>query len=216
MANEKEQLEALTDIRNIMERSTRFLSLSGLSGVFAGVFALIGAGAAYLKIEENFWALDEGAHYHGRGRELSEFLFFFADAGLVLMASLTVGYFFTHRRAKKQGLKVWDGSSRRLAFSLFIPLLAGGIFCLELLNKGMISMIAPATLLFYGMALLNASKYTLTDIKYLGISEMILGLVAAARIGPGLLFWAIGFGFLHIIYGTAMWYKYERGGIKRG
>jgi len=215
MANEKEQLEAITDIRNMMERSSRFLSLSGLSGVFSGIFALLGAGAAYLKIQEVFWATDEGFSYRADHHQ-DMLLFFFLDAGMVLLASLLVGFFFTYRKAQKHGLKLWDGSSKRMAFSLFIPLLAGGIFCLELLHKGMISMIAPATLLFYGLALLNASKFTLNDVRYLGITEIIIGLVGAARIGPGLLFWAIGFGLMHIVYGAAMWYKYERGGIKRG
>jgi hypothetical protein len=214
MANEKEQLEAIADIRNMMERSSRFLSLSGLSGVFAGLFALAGAGAAYVRIQEYLVTGDE-VYAPAGGRVQDLFVFFFTDAGLVLLASLAVGFFLTHRKAKKNGQKLWDGSSRRMALSLFIPLLAGGIFCLELLHKGMISMIAPATLLFYGMALLNASKYTLEDIRYLGITEMIIGLVAAARIGPGLLFWAIGFGLMHIVYGAAMWFKYERGGKTR-
>jgi hypothetical protein len=210
MTDEKEQLQAISDIRNMMERSTRFLSLSGLSGVFAGIFALIGATAAYFKIEEHFLAKDVRDLASESERTNEFMIFIFSDAVLVLVASLSVGLFFTMRKAKKAGAKIWDGSSRRMAFSLFIPLVAGGIFCLELLEHGMISMIAPATLIFYGMALLNASKYTLNDIRYLGITEIGLGLIAAALHGPGLIFWAIGFGLMHIVYGAAIWFKYER------
>ncbi len=50
----KEQLEALSDIRSMMEQSSRFISLSGLSGIFAGITALVGAGLAYLRINNLF------------------------------------------------------------------------------------------------------------------------------------------------------------------
>ncbi len=215
MTDEKEQLEAITDIRKMMERSTRFLSLSGLSGVCAGVFALAGAAAAYFRLEKTLMA-SEYSQRMTEGTEISSagaagtLDFILLDALLVLSASLLLGFFFTYRKARKEGLKVWDGSSRRMAFSLFIPLAAGGIFCLALLHHQMISMIAPATLLFYGMALLNASKYTFNDIRYLGLTEIMLGLIAAWFHSSGLLFWAIGFGLMHIVYGAAMWYKYER------
>jgi hypothetical protein len=209
MTDEKQHLEAITDIRNMMERSTRFLSLSGLSGVFAGIFALAGAGVAYVRLEERLIISD--AEYASVSSRVSDlYSFFFLDATLVLLASLAAGFFFTSRKAKKQGVKLWDGSSRRAAVSLLIPLVAGGLFCLELLHYQVIQMIAPASLLFYGMALLNASKYTFDDIKYLGVTEIVLGLMAAGYHRTGLLFWAIGFGVVHIFYGAIMWYKYER------
>ena len=56
----------------------------------------------------------------------------------------------------------------------------------------------------------NASKYTLNDIRYLGLTEIFLGLVALVFLEYSLLFWAIGFGLVHIIYGIVMYYKYER------
>jgi len=68
--------------------------------------------------------------------------------------------------------------------------------------------VAPLTLIFYGLALVNASKYTLSEIRSFGIAEIVLGLIAMAFIGYGLLFWAIGFGLLHIIYGIIMHVRY--------
>jgi hypothetical protein len=65
-------------------------------------------------------------------------------------------------------------------------------------------------LIFYGLALLNASKYTLKEIRYLGMSEICLGLIASAWVQFGIVFWGIGFGMLHIIYGTFMYFKYEK------
>ena len=114
------------------------------------------------------------------------------------------------RKAKRKGLPVWDSTAKRLLLNLLIPLATGGLFCLVLLYHRQVGMIAPATLIFYGLALLNASKYTLNDIRYLGILEIIIGLIASVYIGYGLLFWAVGFGVLHIVYGIVMYSKYEK------
>jgi len=214
MADQKEHLQALSDIRSMMERSSRFISLSGLSGVFAGVFALIGAYLAYVKIgsyTENYRSMLQ-MDTHGRvevANELITYLFFVA-AG-VLVASLLVGTLLTMRNSRKKGIRTWDSTAQRLLINLAIPLGTGGLFCLIMLYHGDIGLIAPATLIFYGLSLINASKYTFNDIRYLGICEIILGLTASLYIGYGLYFWAVGFGVLHIIYGAVMYFKYERG-----
>jgi general stress protein CsbA len=213
MEDQKEHLQALSDIRSMMERSSRFISLSGLSGVFAGVFALIGAYLGYVKIgsyAENYRSMIE---MDGNGRvgvvdDLVAYLFFVA-AG-VLVASLLVGVLLTMRNSRKKGIRTWDSTAQRLLINLAIPLTTGGLFCLIMLYHGDIGLIAPATLIFYGLALINASKYTFNDIRYLGICEIILGLTASLYIGYGLFFWAVGFGVLHIVYGAVMYFKYER------
>ena len=210
--NQNEHLDALKNIRSIMDRSSRFISLSGLSGVFAGTYALVGTLAVYhhlnIKLgDSNYYqyALSEDGSYR-----ISFLSFFFLDAGLVLLASLLTVYFFTNRKAKKAGQKLFDKTAFRLAVNLFIPLISGGVFCLILLSHKQVSLIAPCMLLFYGLALINASKYTLDDIRYLGLCEIGLGLISAYYIGFGLLFWSIGFGILHIIYGAMMYNKYDR------
>ena len=212
MNKQNEHLETLAEIRSLMERSSRFISLSGLSGVFAGIFALIGAFAAYLYFNLNTSSMRyyEYAFNPDGGRNVNFYVFFFADAVSVLVASLVFGSFFTIRKAKKKEQTIWDASAKRMLINLLIPLSSGGLFCLILLYHGYVGIVAPATLLFYGLALLNASKYTLEDIRYLGICEIILGLISSIYYGYGLLFWALGFGVLHIIYGTYMYFKYER------
>lgn len=206
MTEQKEHLQAITDIRSMMERSSRCISLSGLSGVFAGIFALIGAYLAYIKM--NSFNTDYSRVSSENIIEIT--IYFIEIAGAVLIASLTVGTLLTIRNSKRKGIKVWDNSAKRLLINLGIPLVAGGLFCLVLLYHGIIGLVAPATLIFYGLALLNASKYTFNDIRYLGILEIILGLAGSMFIGYGLIFWAIGFGVLHIIYGAVMYFKYER------
>ena len=129
---------------------------------------------------------------------------------MVLILALVVGVFFTVQKARRQGQTVWNTVSKRLVSSLFIPLAAGGIFCLGMLYHGQIWLVFPATLIFYGLALLNASRYTVRDLHYLGVSETILGLIAVFWTNHSLLTWALGFGVLHILYGTSMYMKYDR------
>ncbi|HEX8516183.1 MAG TPA: hypothetical protein VF868_08285 [Bacteroidia bacterium] len=213
MKEQKEHLQALSDIRSMMERSSRFISLSGLSGIFAGFFALIGAYLAYARMgsySEDYRSMIR-MDREGRVELVNEmFSYLFIVATCVLVASLLVGVLLTMRNSKKRGIRVWDGTAKRLLVNLAIPLVTGGFFCLIMLYHGDIGLIAPATLIFYGLALINASKYTFNDIRYLGILEIVLGLISSFYIGYGLLFWAFGFGVLHIVYGAVMYFKYER------
>lgn len=196
-------LETLAEIRQLMERSSRFISLSGLSGVFAGCYALVGV---YI------------AHYYYMGKELvmeetlqsPHFLFFFMDAAIVLLLAVGTGIFLTTRKAKKDGRSIFDATAQKLLINLCIPLFIGGVFCLALIYHRTFGYLAPAMLLFYGLSLVNASKYSRDDIRYLGFLEIALGLLSSFFIGYGFLFWSIGFGVLHIVYGTYMYVKYER------
>jgi hypothetical protein len=224
----EQHLQDLREIRSLMERSSRFIGLSGLSGVAAGLCALVGAAVAYqylgvapfeyknLDVSEIQLLKDvaQSAYYdraltaHRWGLSYQPFLLLL---GLATVASaILFGVLFTTRRAKAKGQSIWDASARRLLMSLAVPLVTGGVFCLALLYHGSLAYIAPATLVFYGVALVNGSKYTLNDVYYLGLTEIVLGLLAMFLLGCGLEFWVIGFGFLHIFYGLLMWYKYER------
>lgn len=207
MKEESEHLKNLQQIRSMMEKSSRFISLSGLSGIFAGIFALLGAAAAYFYLD---MSIDGRTHYRYLQHKEDFYQFLFLDAAIVAIAAVSAGIFFTVRQAKKQGQKVWDNTSRRLLINLVVPVGAGGFFCLAMLYHDVVGFIAPATLIFYGLALLNGSKYTLDDIRYLAFCEIALGLIATIYIGYGLFFWSLGFGVLHIVYGTVMYYKYEK------
>ncbi len=210
MATPNEQLETLKEIKSIMERSSRFISLSGLSGISAGCFALIGAWLAY----QHFGYRDYNGIWSEAQSNLETrrngILFLLVDGILVLLASLTTLLFFTSRRTKKNNEKMIDSSAIRLMENLLIPLATGGLLCLILFSRHEIALIAPCTLIFYGLALVNGSKYSLNDIRYLGFIQIILGLLNAWFIGYGLLFWSLGFGIMHILYGSFMWTKYER------
>jgi hypothetical protein len=209
MTTENSQhLEAIQDIRKMMKKSTRFLSLSGLSGVFAGIFALGGAYLAHLYLVSIYNQMVSGNREALNKDDI--YLNFILIAAIVLVLSVVTAYFFSNRKAKREGNKLFDHTALKVLINLCIPLAAGGIFCIALLYHGAIVFIAPCMLLFYGMALINASKYTYDDIRYFGICEIILGLINAFNLGNGLIYWSLGFGLLHIVYGTVMWVKYER------
>lgn len=212
----------LAHIRSLMERSTRFISLSGLSGIWAGAVALGGAWIA----QQHVGVYDGTTPYiGGRGvhdltygvdrrgvlpfDELTVTLLF--DALAVLGLALLGAFWFTWRHSRRTGQGLWDASARRLAWNMLVPLAAGGLTCLALMYHGLPGLVAPATLVFYGLALLNASKYTLDEIRWLALSELALGVAASFWVGAGLMFWALGFGVLHIVYGGLMWMRHERG-----
>ncbi|UYZ63184.1 hypothetical protein [Hymenobacter weizhouensis] len=204
-------LAQLTEIRAIMERSSRFISLSGLSGVGAGMVALAGAGVGHLYLQQRYPYAGYLRLLQSTAEERQAVLPFLLVLALGIMgAALAVASFFTIRRARRAGQAVWSALGRRLAISLLIPLTAGGLFCLALFLQGAVGLVVPGLLVFYGLALLNASKYTLDEIRWLGLTQIVLGLVALLFPGFGLMFFALGFGLGHIGYGLLMYNRYER------
>ncbi len=207
----KESLDQLSQIHNMMEQSSRFISLSGLSGVIAGLTALAGSFFAFINIKQAA-TIDNPSmvclNMHTINQDV--ILNLMAAGAVMLVVAISFGILLTFKKAKKKNQNIWSSTSKRLLINLFIPLATGGIFTLILIKHQLFGLVAPVTLLFYGLALLNASKYTLHDIRYLGIFEIVLGLISSYFIGYGLLFWAAGFGVLHIVYGAVMYFKYDR------
>ena len=191
-------------IRSMMERSTRFISLSGLSGIAAGIVALAAAAVAYLFITRSGegYLLD----FEPAAALIRQL---FIICMVALMIAIGAAIYFTARKSARNHQKIWNALSRRLLLTLFVPLAAGGIFCLALLYYQHIQLIVPAMLIFYSLGLLNASKYTFSDIEYLGYCELILGLASLFLPEYGLIFWVAGFGVLHIVYGVVMHKKYQ-------
>lgn len=200
-------LDDLTQIRSIMERSTRFLSLSAGAAILAGIYALIGAFVGYRMIYNSPVVIYDTVRE--RLFNESSIPLFLVAAAVFILASLT-GLYMSHRKAKKAGQSLWNRSAVRLLINFNIPMIAGGLFVMVLLSRGYFDLLAAATLIFYGLALVNAGNFTFSDIRTLGILEIGLGLLAAVFPGRGLLFWALGFGVLHIVYGVILHFKYEK------
>jgi hypothetical protein len=199
--SDQDYLKDISEIKNLMNKSSRFISLSGLSGILAGIYALIGAALTYYLV----------ITYSDGTLLLDGWVFKSAMLILFMIAFLSVitGIFLTTRKAKKNGEKIWDSSSRRLLFNFLIPLVVGGLYCLIILSQGKYGQTGGLMLIFYGLALVNASKYSIGDIQYLGFIEITLGLIATFFPGLGFWLWVLGFGIMHIIYGTWMHFKYD-------
>lgn len=200
MSNE-DYLNDISEIKSLMKRSSRFISLSGLSGILAGIYAIIGASISYYLVNT-----------YSQGKLLLDGWIFKSVILILLLVatfSIITGLVLTSKKAKKNGEKIWDNSSKRLIINFLVPLITGGIYILIILNQEKYGQTGALMLIFYGLALINASKYSIGDIKYLGFIEIVLGLVASLFPGYGFYLWVIGFGFMHIIYGTWMHFKYD-------
>ncbi|MFT3826862.1 MAG: hypothetical protein QM731_23260 [Chitinophagaceae bacterium] len=211
MDSQHQSLEALKDIKRMMERSSRFISLSGWSGISAGICALGGAWAAHYRLHH----YDESAR-HSRDlisavvapQSLIGSLLWIAL--ITFIAAFVSAFLFTYARSRRNNTPIWDRTVQRLAWNTILPMTVGALFIYRAMEYGYFELVAPGCLIFYGLALVNASKYTLGEIRYLGYGQLILGIINLWASNDGLYFWAAGFGILHIVYGTLMWWKYER------
>jgi hypothetical protein len=207
-SNPNEDIQA---IREIMERSSKFLSLSGLAGIFAGVCALIGAAVAWFFIfESSPGQFNEFISNPGVSSTSRTGFYLALDALLILGFALLGAVYFSFRKAQKAGQKFWTNSTRRLLFHLMLPLVSGGIIIIILIFRNKPDLVVASMLVYYGLALVNAGKFTFGEIHYLGLTQIVLGILAAIFINYGLLLWTIGFGLMHIVYGTVMFYRHER------
>lgn len=207
MSNE-DYLKDLSEIKNLMSKSSRFISLSGLSGILAGIYALIGAFIGYRIIYAN----NSISAYGYRTIVLNQerMLYIILIAVVVVSASMLTGVILSYSKAKKKKESIWDSTSKRLIINFAIPLFTGGFFILFLIEKEVYAFVAPLTLVFYGLACVNASKYTLGGVRYLGLTMIVIGLCSVYFLGYGLFFWALGFGVCHIFYGSLMYLKHDR------
>lgn len=208
MEKERDYSQDIAEIRSMMERSSKFLSLSGLVGILIGAYSLVGAAVAnwYLQFNPNE-LIDSG---HGTIDSIIDHWKILLLALSVILLTIFTSVFFSQRRAQQRGEKFWSPAVRHLIFSLATPLVAGGILLLILLSHGLTGLLAPLSLLFYGLALLYAARFTFSELRILGLIQIVLGLFASYFIAQGLLIWAIGFGAVHIVYGIFMHYKYEK------
>jgi hypothetical protein len=208
MAQEHDQLAALQEIRSLMERSARFTLLSGLSGIVVGLIALVGVGIVYWYLSQHTMSYSD-VYTTNLTPETSRFLI--GVAILVLLVAVSAVLLLTWLKAKRERQPVWQDPGQRMLSNLLLPLAVGGVFCLVLVYHSVLYLIAPSMLIFYGLAHINSSKYAFTDLRYLGMGEIVLGLFACFQIEYALLAWATGFGGLNILYGALIYYKYEKG-----
>lgn len=203
MTKRKDYSKDISEIRSMMERSSKFLALSGWAGIMAGIIALAGSYYAVYIIGFNPGEvsphLPEGTLYN-----------ITVTAFLVFMLALSASVMFSRGRAKRKGEKIWNAASKQLLIQMAVPLVTGGILITISILKGLIGLAAPISLIFYGLSLFNAGKHTVSEVQYLGFVQILFGLAGVTFIHLGMIFWAGGFGAAHIAYGLYMYIRYER------
>lgn len=204
--NQKDLINQIGQIRSLMEKSSKFMSISGLSGVLIGSYALIGAVVAYIMLYG--FNSQFGYRDHYVNSESIPALVFIGLA--VLIVSIGTGYYMAKQKAKKSGQSIWNPTSKALFQAMAIPLLTGGILALILVYQQNFGMIASTLLIFYGLSLSAASSFSFRELRWLGVLDIVLGLLALCFPGYGIYFWAAGFGVLHIIYGLIVHQRYEK------
>jgi hypothetical protein len=207
MKQDQDYIRDIAEMRTMMERTSKFMSLSGLAGVMAGIYALAGSLIAYKVFDFPSEEIAPGAGPGNLSPAIVKIIFL---AIIILILSIGTAIFLSWKKADKNGERLWNASARRVIIQMTVPLVTGGLLILILIAKGMIGFIAPFTLIFYGLALYNASKFTYEEVRSLGLIQIVLGLLSLCFVGYGLFAWALGFGLFHIIYGIYMHYRYER------
>lgn len=201
-------LEELKKIRSLMERSSIYHSLSGLSGVAAGVIGLIVYAVVYGLVDP-FIEEQPQVKYTDEGRLYLIKIFFGASVICLLLAFAAI-FFFNWRKARRNDLSFFEPAMQKMFVNLFIPLIAGGLYSVMLLREQQFLLIAPSMLIFYGLAMIQASRHTIIEIRYLGLVELVLGLIAIFMKEYGIWFWLAGFGAVNLIYGAYIYFRYER------
>lgn len=204
--DQQDYIRDIAEIRSMMERSSKFLSLSGWAGIMAGIYALVGSYLAYSLLYFN----PDELEYKLPGNPASNLLQLILFALGILILAVGTAVLLSYKKADRNGQILWNPTARRMLVSMAVPLVAGGLLILILIAHGLTGLMAPCSLIFYGIALFNASRYTYEEVRTLGLIQIVLGLLGAWFIGYGLLCWAVGFGIFHIIYGIYMHFKYEQ------
>ena len=205
----KEVFNTINEIRNMMEKSSKILTLSGISAIFVGVYACIAAAVAYYIIGGTCCFFGEIPALH-LSRPDKLWLLALIAVFLIILCLATV-FLFSYRKAKRNNKRfVFDLTARRLLWYFFLPLVVGGVLCLVFIMQGNYEPIVAFMLIFYGTALINVSGYTYSNTRYLGYAEILLGFVNCFMEAHHLLCWTLGFGVFHIIYGILFYLKYDR------
>lgn len=195
----KEALNTLNDIKDMMERSSKFKAISGLSIIIVGILASLVSAYIY------FFLGDYSINTPTKWRTTA-----IIAIGLLVVAFATV-FLMAYLKAKRHNLRfTFDTTMRRFLLHFFIPMVAGGLLCIALLLQQHYGLVSSITLIFYGLALINSSHFSYPALRYLGYAELALGLVDCFMVNYALLTWFLGFGVLHIVFGIIFMIHYER------
>lgn len=199
----KDALNTLQEIKDLMSRSSRFQTISGWSIVIIGIYASIVSLGAWLLLgdHQSYTWLPQFAQDFAINTP-SRTLIALVIAAILVVVSFTTVCIGSYLKTKRVNQTfAFDQTVRRCLINFFVPAVAGALFCVAMLVQGHYGLTSSIMLLFYGLALINCSHYTSSSIALLGYGQLLLGIVDCFVIHHAILFWFLGFGLLHIIYG---------------
>ncbi len=156
--------EELASIRNMMEKSSKFSNLSGLSIFFTGLLTIIAASVIYFDIGFSYSDVEisysQLINNEGSKENLDQKIRLLSlIASVILALSLLILYVTASKKTKREGIKLFNPTFKRTVRSLVVPLVSGGVFSFFLIYNQMYGLVAPATLIFYGLGLIAASSF---------------------------------------------------------
>lgn len=208
----KEALNTLNEIKDLMEKSSRFQSISGLSIVIVGLLASVVSAGAWLMLlphSDISWlpTTCNGILINSPFRTK---IAVFSALLLLVISFSTVSFFSLHKMKKQRGAVSFDSTLRRCLFHFCVPMVVGGLLCAAMLLQGHYGLTSTFMLVFYGLALINCSHYTSSSIAMLGYAQLVLGVVDCFAVSHAILLWWLGFGLMHILFGIYFIIKYDR------
>ena len=195
----KEVLSTLNDIKEMMERSSKFKAISGLSIIIVGFLASLVS--AYIYFCMGDYRINTPAKWRTT----------VIIAIVLLVVAFATVFVMSYLKARQFKLRfTFDTTMRRLLLNFFIPMAAGGLLCMALLSQQHYGLVSSITLIFYGLALINSSHFSYSELRYLGYAELALGLIDCFLVDYAVLTWFLGFGVFHIVFGIIFMMKYGR------
>ena len=184
----REAEENLRVIRALMERSTKFSTFSGLSGVCAGMASIIGC------IITRLYIPDPGAFP----------VQFLALWSTVIVIAVGADYLLMKRRAAQVGKRVLSRLGKQMVIASVPGLGTGAIVTFYLLQHHLLGSVYPFWMLAYGLAVSATGLFSQREVSLLGVAFLIAGAACLFATGIGLPMMAVTFGGFHIVYGLAM------------
>ena len=199
--SKKDYLKDISEIKNMMNKSSRFNSLSGISGIATGIYAIIGSLIGYQYVTKNNIEISNLDRFH--------FSLLFADLVLIIFLSLITSLIITRRKVKVDGISSGSILTKKMLSNFLIILIPSTIYVLILILNHDFVGAGSLMLFFYGASLINASHNTLEEIKTLGLIEIVLGILIILIPAFAFWIWLIGAGIIHVIFGLYMYFKHE-------
>jgi hypothetical protein len=208
-SNSQGGAEASSGVR----RQTRYLAFSAWSFLSIGLLFLLVIASAWVYLGYEIEGQTDPEQLFGRFEAIPSHYYALAAVACLLALGLGLGLvtWFNNRKAERLGLARWNAAATKMVQEAAVPLLGGGLLLAVLVFRyGLFGLVAPLSLLFYGLALTRASWFSLRELRSLGYVQIGLGLVSCLFPRETLLFWGLGLGLAHVLFGLWMAVREQR------